>query len=186
MRFMITGAGALDGYYGGCCSRAAPTSPFWCGRGAAQPAECGLVVRRPDSEFRAPVTAVQAGDLGGPYDVVVLGCKSYDLDSAIDDFAPALAADGVVLPVLNGVKHVEALGERLRVTQFSVVRRPDGEINVPGVGNPVTLIDELGRARSPRCEAIAAALAGRRGDVAGGSAPDRRGGGGARHSRALT
>jgi 2-dehydropantoate 2-reductase len=72
--------------------------------------------------------------------------------------------------VLNGVRHIEVLSERLGagrvlggVTQFSVVRTADGEINVPGVGNPQTLFGELSGKRTPRCEAIAAALADRSG-----------------------
>jgi 2-dehydropantoate 2-reductase len=77
MRFLIIGAGALGGYYGACCSRAAPMSPFWVRPGrAAQLAERGLVVKTRDREFRTPVTTVQAG-VKGPYDVAIFTCKAY-------------------------------------------------------------------------------------------------------------
>jgi 2-dehydropantoate 2-reductase len=166
MRFLIIGAGALGGYYGGMLLKGGADVAFLVRPGrAAQLAERGLVVKTRDGEFRTPVTTVQAG-VEGPYDVAIFTCKAYDLDSAIDDFAPALDADGTVLPVLNGVRHIEVLSERLGagrvlggVTQFSVVRTADGEINVPGVGNPQTLFGELSGKRTPRCEAIAAALA---------------------------
>jgi 2-dehydropantoate 2-reductase len=167
MRFLIVGAGALGGYYGGMLVKGGADAAFLVRSGrAAQLAERGLVVKTPDGEFRTPVTTVQARAVGGPYDVAILACKAYDLDGAINDFAPALAADGAVLPVLNGIKHLEALAERLGagrvlggVTQFSVVRAADGGIDVPGVGNALTLFGELSGERSPRCEAITAALA---------------------------
>jgi 2-dehydropantoate 2-reductase len=167
MRFLTIGAGALGGYYGGMLSKGGADVTFLVRPGrAAQLAERGLVVKTPEGVFATPVRTVQAGAVGGSYDVVFLACKAYDLDGAIDAFAPALAAEGAVLPVLNGINHIDVLKDRLGtrrvlggVTQFSVVRTAEGEINVPGVGNPQTLFGEVTGERSARCEAIAAAFA---------------------------
>lgn len=167
MRFLIVGAGALGGYYGGMLLKGGADVTFLVRpRRAAQLAERGLVVRTPEGEFRTPVKTVQAGAARGPYDVAILTCKAYDLDGAIDDFAPALAADGVVLPVLNGIRHIDVLGERLGagrvlggVVIFLVTVAPGGEIAVPGHGARQTSFGELTGERSARCEAIQAALA---------------------------
>jgi len=67
---------------------------------AAQLAERGLVIKRTGGEFKTPVKTVTAGAIDGPYDVVLVTCKAYDLDEAIDDFASALSPEGAVLPVL--------------------------------------------------------------------------------------
>src|SRR5215472_2368424 len=133
---------------------------------AAQLAERGLSIKRADYEFRTPVKTVTAGAIGGPYDVVFVTCKAYDLDGAIDDFAPALSPAGAVLPVLNGINHIARLTDRLSagrvlggVTFFSVVRTPKGDVMVPGHGSGRTSFGELTGERSPRCEAILAAFA---------------------------
>jgi len=167
MRFLIVGAGALGGYYGGMLLRGGADVTFLVRpHRAARLAERGLTVKLPEGDFKTPVTTVIAGALGGPYDAVFVTCKAYDLDTAIDDFAPALSPGGAVLPVLNGINHIAVLSERLgagRVlggtTQFLVRQTPEGDI-IPTIhGSGQTTFGELTGGGSPRCEAILAALA---------------------------
>jgi 2-dehydropantoate 2-reductase len=47
-----------------------------------------------------------------PYDFVFLSVKSYALTTAIDDFAPAVGPGTVIIPVLNGMHHMDVLAER--------------------------------------------------------------------------
>jgi len=170
MRFLTIGAGALGGYYGGMLLRGGVDVTFLVRpRRMAQLAERGLVIKTPDGEFRTPVKTVSAEGIDGSYDVVLVTCKAYDLDGAIDDFAPALASDGAVLPVMNGINHIAELSDRLGaarvlggVASFSVVLTPEGDILKPGVGKGQTSFGELTGERSVRCEEIGAAL------VAGG------------------
>ena len=109
-----------------------------------------LVVKSADGEFVTGVRTVQAGEIGGPYDVVFLTCKAYDLDRAIDEFLPALATTSAVLPVLNGINHVAVLQDRLGagrvlggVVIFLFTTTPGGEIVVPGHGTGQTSFGEL-------------------------------------------
>jgi 2-dehydropantoate 2-reductase len=171
MRFLIIGAGALGGFYGGMLLKGGADVTFLVRpRRAAQLTERRLVIKLPDGEYSVPVKTVLASALGGPYDVVFVACKTYSLDAAIDDFAPALSSDGTVLPVLNGINHIATLSDRLGagrvlggVTLFSVVLTPQGDILVPGLGKTgQTLFGELTGQRSARCEQIGAAF------VAGG------------------
>ena len=93
MRFLIVGAGALGGYYGGMLLRGGADVTFLVRpRSAARLAEHGLVIRLPDGVFRTPVRTVSASAIDGQYDVVFLACKAYDLAAATDDFAPALSS----------------------------------------------------------------------------------------------
>ena len=124
------------------------------------------IIQLPDREFRTPVKTVRAGAIDGIHDVVVLACKAYDLEAAIDDFAPALKPDGAVLPVLNGVNHIAMLSDRLGadrvlggVTQFLVNRTPDGDIVTTSHAAVATYIGELTGEQTSRYEAIVAALA---------------------------
>jgi 2-dehydropantoate 2-reductase len=95
VRFLIIGAGALGGYYGGMLLKGGANVTFLVRlRRAAQLAERGLVIKMPDGEYGAPVKTVLSSTVGGPYDVVFVTCKAYGLDAAIDDFASALSSNG--------------------------------------------------------------------------------------------
>ena len=79
---------------------------------AAQLKRDGLVVNGQDGDvFREPVKIVQQGGIEAPYDVVLLTCKAYDLDGAISAIAPAMGETSAVLPLLNGVRHIDVLTE---------------------------------------------------------------------------
>src|SRR5258708_23955111 len=59
-----------------------------------------------------PVKTVAAASGGGPYEIVILTCKAYDLDSAIAAIAPAIEGGAAVLPLLNGMAHLDVLDRR--------------------------------------------------------------------------
>ena len=46
------------------------------------------------------------------YDIIFLCVKGYDLASAIDHFAPPVGRQTVIVPVLNGMHHMDVLRER--------------------------------------------------------------------------
>lgn len=111
MRILVLGAGGVGGYYGGRVLAAGGDVTFLVReRRAEQIARDGLVIRSPkgDAQLNAP-TLCQA-DL--PFDVVILACKAYDLASAMDAIAPAVGPDSLVLPLLNGLSHLDALDSR--------------------------------------------------------------------------
>ncbi|MGH8155649.1 MAG: 2-dehydropantoate 2-reductase N-terminal domain-containing protein, partial [Rhodanobacteraceae bacterium] len=94
MRWLIVGAGALGGYFGGRLLEAGEDVTFLLReRRLAQIRATGLVIRsRSGDAHLPPPRCVLAKDIAGPYDVVMLGCKAYDLESAMDSFAPAVGA----------------------------------------------------------------------------------------------
>jgi 2-dehydropantoate 2-reductase len=82
-------------------------------RRAALLAKTGLIIRSPhgDVDLPSPRT-IAAENLREPYDLILLSCKAYDLPSAIDSFAPAVGSTTAILPLLNGMSHMDALGAR--------------------------------------------------------------------------
>ncbi len=52
---------------------------------------------------------VQADRLTGKFDVVLLSCKAFDLDDAIKSFAPAVGPQTSIIPLLNGMRHLDVL-----------------------------------------------------------------------------
>ena len=109
MRYLVLGAGALGGYFGGMLLKGGADVTFLVRPArAAQLRNDGLIVRTQDGgEFSAQVRTVQKGQLDGTYDVILLSCKAYDLDGAMDAIAPAIGEQSVIVPVLNGVLAVE-------------------------------------------------------------------------------
>ena len=51
-------------------------------------------------------------DIAEPFDLVLLSCKAYDLDGASASFARAVGENTSVLPLLNGMRHLDLLADR--------------------------------------------------------------------------
>ena len=113
MRILIVGAGAIGGYFGGRLLQAGSDVTFLVRpRRAAELAGPGLVIKSPVGDFTAnsPPT-VTADRLGAGFDLVLLSCKAYDLDDAIRSVTPAIGARTAVLPLLNGLRHLDTLDQ---------------------------------------------------------------------------
>ena len=114
MRILFVGAGATGGYFGGRLLQHGRDVTFLVReRRAGQLARHGLVIRSAtgDATLPAPPT-VLARDLHEPFDLIVLSCKAYGLEQAMDDFAPAVGAHTAILPLLNGMRHMDRLDAR--------------------------------------------------------------------------
>jgi 2-dehydropantoate 2-reductase len=115
MRILVVGAGAIGGYFGGRLLEAGRDVTFLVREGrAAQLAKTGLVIASPlgNASLPAPPT-ILAADVRTPFDLVILSCKAYDLDAAIAAFAPAVGPGTAVIPLLNGMRHLDVLDARL-------------------------------------------------------------------------
>jgi 2-dehydropantoate 2-reductase len=113
MRVLVIGAGALGGYFGACMARAGRDVTFLVRqKRAAQLADGGLRVVSPHGDFVVPAVTVQADDLRGTYDLILVGTKSYSLPEATDQFAAAVGPTTAILPILNGMAHLDSLSAR--------------------------------------------------------------------------
>ena len=114
MRILVVGAGATGGYFGGRLLQGGQDVSFLVRpRRAAELARVGLAITSPKGDFHAPrPRTVDAAALREPFDLVLLSCKAYDLDGAIRAFAPAVGPDSTVLPLLNGMRHLDVLDQR--------------------------------------------------------------------------
>ncbi|WP_029583850.1 2-dehydropantoate 2-reductase [Bradyrhizobium sp. URHD0069] len=111
MRILVVGAGAIGGYFGGRMLQAGRDVTFLVRpRRAAELADAGLVIKSPNGDvtLKKPPT-VQADRLNEKFDVVLLSCKAFDLDDAIKSFAPAVGPQTAIIPLLNGMRHLDVL-----------------------------------------------------------------------------
>ena len=114
MRILVVGAGAIGGYFGARLLDAGRDVTFLVReRRAERLRQCGLKVKTPEGDlaFACP-PMVLAKDIDRPFDLVLLSCKAYDLDSAMDAIAPAVGPDTAIVPMLNGMRHLDRLDER--------------------------------------------------------------------------
>ncbi|MBR0812809.1 2-dehydropantoate 2-reductase [Bradyrhizobium diazoefficiens] len=126
MRVLVIGAGALGGYYGACLARAGRDVTFLVRETRAeQLRQNELQVVSPHGDFAVHPTILLASDLKEPFDLVLVGVKAYSLDDAMSQFAPAVGTSTMILPILNGLKHVDAL-----TTRFGAARVLGGLANV--------------------------------------------------------
>lgn len=114
MRILVLGAGAIGGYFGArLLERGRDVTFLVRPRRQQLLSERGLVLRSPRGDLHlADPPTVTADRIAGRYDLILLTCKAYDLDSAMADIAPALGEGGAILPMLNGMRHLEALEAR--------------------------------------------------------------------------
>jgi 2-dehydropantoate 2-reductase len=168
MRILVVGAGALGGYYGGRLIAAGRDVTFLVRpRRAAELAQHGLVIRSPhgDVDLGTPRHLVSEA-IEAPYDLILFTPKAYDLEGAVASVAPAVGPRTTILPVLNGMRHIDALQ-----AAFGPAAVLGGLCLIPATLESPGVVRHLGPAhgltfgeieggRSPRTEAIAALFQG--------------------------
>jgi 2-dehydropantoate 2-reductase len=168
MRFLIVGAGAVGGYFGGRLLQAGQDVTFLVRpRRAAQLRRTGLVIKGPNGDATLPnPPLVQADGLEAPFDAVILSCKAYDLDRALEAMAPAVGPDTAILPLLNGLRHLDVLDRRFGAARvlggqcaIATTLDPDGAILQLAPMQTLSF-GERADGTSARVEAIAAAMQG--------------------------
>jgi 2-dehydropantoate 2-reductase len=166
MRILVVGAGAIGGYFGGRLLEAGRDVTFLVRpRRAEQLARTGLSIRSRLGNVDRAAPTILAEALREPFDLVLLSCKAYDLDDAMTSFAPAVGKDTAILPLLNGMRHLDALEQRFSPDAvlggqcvISATLDPDGRILHLNDSHSLSFGERNG-AMTPRIEAIAAELA---------------------------
>jgi len=115
MRVLVVGAGAVGGFFGGRLAAAGVDVTLLVREGRADTLRRdGLRLATPDGTIESvPVETVIADQIDSIYDVVLLSVKATALLPALDDVAAAIGPDTVIIPLLNGVGHLEVLTDRL-------------------------------------------------------------------------
>jgi 2-dehydropantoate 2-reductase len=137
MKILVLGAGAVGGYFGGRMAEAGLDVTFQVRPArAALLGASGLRIASKLGGLRLQPKTVIEAQVGPDYDVILFTAKAYDLASAMDAIAPAMRGTrGYVLPMLNGMAHLQALDARFGrprvlggVAYIASTLAPDGEI----------------------------------------------------------
>lgn len=166
MKILVLGAGAIGGYVGGRLVESGADVTFLVrDRRRDQLARDGLRIESQYGDAALSVKAIGAADVQPDHDLALLTCKAYDIHTALDAVAPGLAPRGVVLPVLNGLGHMDLLNDRFgreRVlggtVKISVALTPEGVVKHLNDWRWITFGEQEG-GMSERVERLRAAFA---------------------------
>ncbi|WP_144814684.1 2-dehydropantoate 2-reductase [Aerolutibacter ruishenii] len=145
MRILVVGAGGVGGYFGGRLAAAGRDVTFLVReRRAELLADQGLRVRSPfgDIDLAAPQTVTRE-TLATPFELVVIGCKAYDLPGVINDVVPAVGPETAILPLLNGMRHLDELDAR-----FGASRVLGGQCHIAATLDGEGVVHHLNRTHS--------------------------------------
>jgi 2-dehydropantoate 2-reductase len=110
MRLLVVGAGSTGGYFGGRLAQAGRDVTFLVRSARAERLRAnGLQIVSPHGDVTLTPKLVTADTIQAPYDAILLTVKAFSLDAALNDLAPAVGPETMILPVLNGMKHVDTL-----------------------------------------------------------------------------
>jgi len=113
MRILVVGAGATGGYFGARLAEAGRDVTFLVREARAQQLRRdGLNVLSPYGNINLKPRVMVVGEATEPFDVVILAVKAFRLSRAFDCFAPAVGPETMILPFLNGMRHIDMLIER--------------------------------------------------------------------------
>ena len=135
MRLLVVGAGSTGGYFGGRLVEAGRDVTFLVRPNRAKQIQAeGLQIVSPHGDVTLKPQLLTADAIKRLFDTVLLTVKAFSLAPALDDLAPAVGPKTMIVPVLNGMKHVDAIKARF-----------GAEALVGGVCKVATTLDEQGR-----------------------------------------
>jgi len=164
MRILVVGAGATGGFYGGRLAQIGRDVTFLVRPARAEKLRRnGLQIISPFGDATIQPQLITIDELRAkpqPFDLIFLAVKSYSLESAIEDFAPAVGPGTAILPVLNGMHHLDMLAARFGAEHvLGGTCRINGDMDAEGRILQLSKLGdmtfgELDGERTPRIERI--------------------------------
>jgi 2-dehydropantoate 2-reductase len=113
MRILVVGAGATGGLFGGRLAKAGRDVTFLVRPARAHRLRSdGLQIRSPLGDFTIHPQIVETETIESHFDAILLGLKAHALQTAIEHFAPAVGPQTMIVPMLNGMRHIDILIDR--------------------------------------------------------------------------
>ncbi|MGF2614884.1 ketopantoate reductase family protein [Rossellomorea vietnamensis] len=110
MKILVVGAGAVGGYFGGRLAEKGEDVTFLVRENRrSQLEQTGLCIQSVHGNTDLKPKTIVSGDDPVAYDAIILSVKAYHLESAMDSIAPYVGGETMILPLLNGMSHVDKL-----------------------------------------------------------------------------
>ena len=112
MRILILGAGAVGGYLGARLIEAGADITFLLREMRLNSIrKDGLIIKSELGDVSLKPKYITSERLKPNYDLVLITCKAYSLINAANDIKPAIGKETLILPILNGVSHLQYLDD---------------------------------------------------------------------------
>ncbi len=165
MRILVVGAGSTGGYFGGRLAQAGRDVSFLVRPArAAHLRAHGLQIVSPHGDVTLAPALLLANELRHSFDVVLLAVKSFAFEGAIEDLTPAVGPHTMIVPLLNGMRHIDSLVARFGETPvLGGLCRIAGDLDAEGRIVQMTPMHDVsygerGSARSDRIERLDAVM----------------------------
>jgi 2-dehydropantoate 2-reductase len=161
MRIAVIGSGGVGGYLGAKLWKAGNDITFVArGNHLTAMQRDGLRLESPEGSFTAKSTFTENLDGFMPFDLIIIGVKSFDTESAAKLARPVLMSDTIVLSIQNGVENEDIIAHSLGNQHvlggvayiFSTIGEP-GVIRHEG-GTGKFKFGEMDRTVSDRCKKL--------------------------------
>lgn len=165
MKILILGAGGIGGYFGGRLQQAGADVTFLVReKRRKQLRENGLCIESQYGNANLKVDAKLQSEIEAGYDLILLTCKAYDLESAIETIRPAVSGSTAIFPLLNGIAHIDILNEQFGrekvlggTAKIQVTLSPEGVVRQLNDWQTITFGEQDG-SESPRVLGLKALL----------------------------
>ncbi len=162
MKIAIFGSGGVGGYFGGRLAKAGQDVTFIARRRhLTAMKESGLRVDSIGGDFVVhPAQATDSPQSIGRVDLIILATKAWQLDSAIAQMKPLVGEGTIILPLLNGIQHMDTLLTAFGrehvlggLCRISVIVASPGYIRHVGI-QPFIALGELDNSKSTRVDSL--------------------------------
>jgi 2-dehydropantoate 2-reductase len=167
MSVLIVGAGATGGYFGGRLAQAGRDVTFLVTQRRAEVLRRrGLQIVGPGGTEVITPRLVTPDRLGAVADTVFIAVKAAALEDVINEIGPAVGPDTSIVPILNGMRHMESLNEAFGSSRVLggvalLATQLDGNGDVRQLSDDVSLtIGSQDRPRAAAAERTASELSG--------------------------
>lgn len=112
MNILIAGAGGIGGYFGSRLMEKGQNVTFLVRNQRKQQLEkTGLVIESPHGNYTGKPALITKEDRGQTFDAIIITTKAYHLEEVIKDIQPFADQSTMILPLLNGIAHMDPLVE---------------------------------------------------------------------------
>jgi 2-dehydropantoate 2-reductase len=120
LKILVAGIGGVGGFLGAALAAGAELKHnaeiYFLSRGEnlRRIAQDGITVERNSSVLKAHPASISDNTLGFPkMDIVIIACKSYDLESVCRTIDNCVDGNTLIIPVLNGIGHEKTVNKIL-------------------------------------------------------------------------
>ncbi|QQK80094.1 ketopantoate reductase family protein [Salicibibacter cibi] len=111
LKFLVVGAGAVGGYFGGRLLEAGENVTFLVrSKRRKQLEQNGLVLQSVKGDATLYPPLIEKGE-AGTFDVILLSTKAYQLPNVLPDLKDFMHNETAVIPLLNGIGHLDTLDQ---------------------------------------------------------------------------